>query len=292
MKFTMSIAMNPLDELTALAATAEECGFASVHLPDSICFARNVSEPYPYTPDGSRFWDESTPWVDPMVAASAMATATSSIRFYTGVLKLGLRNPVLFARQIGSVAVLTGGRFGLGVGLGWGPEEFRWCGAEYGRRGKRVDEQIELIKLILGGGMIEYHGEFYDVGPLRMSPAPERPVPIYVGGHTPPALRRAARVGDGWMSAMIRFDELREVMAKLHRLRAEHGRDGERFEIQAVCVDRHGLDGFRQLADIGVTDIPTIPWMLYGVPNDADLSAKQDCLKRFADEVISQFPDL
>ncbi|MGH3716509.1 MAG: TIGR03619 family F420-dependent LLM class oxidoreductase [Micromonosporaceae bacterium] len=290
MKFTMSIAMSQLDQLTGLAATAEECGFSGVHLPDSICFAENLSEPYPYTPDGSRFWGPETPWVDPMVAATAMAAVTTRIGFYTGVLKLGLRNPVLFARQVGSVACLTGGRFGLGVGLGWGPEEFAWCGAPYTQRGKRVDEAIELIRLILGGGMVEYHGEFYDVGPLQMSPAPEGPVPLYIGGHTAPALRRAARVGDGWASAMMRYDELRDTIAELHRLRAEYGRDQEPYEIQGVCVDRFGLDGYRELAEIGVTDIPTIPWLLYGVPADAELSAKQDCLKRFSDEIISQLP--
>ncbi len=205
MKFTMSVAMTPLDQLVELARTAEECGFASVALPDSLFYSEKVSAEYPYTPDGSRMWDADTPWVDPLIATAAMGAATSRLRFYTSVLKLGPRNPVLLSRQLASVASMTGNRFGLGLGLGWAPEEFEWCGAPYAKRGARVDEMIEIIRLILGGGMVEYHGKFFDFDKLQISPAPSEPMPIYVGGHTEPALKRAARVGDGWASAMMKL---------------------------------------------------------------------------------------
>jgi probable F420-dependent oxidoreductase len=283
--------MSPLDQLTELARTAEACGYSSVALPDSLFYSEKVSADYPYTPDGTRMWNEETPWVDPLVAAAAMGAVTDRIGFYTQVLKLGSRNPLLLARQVGSVANLTGGRFGLGVGLGWAPEEFEWCGAPYAGRGKRADEAIEVLRLILGGGMVEYHGEFFDFDRLRMSPAPPSPVPIYVGGHSPAALRRAARVGDGWTSAMIRFDELRAVIERLSALRAEYGRAEEPFEIQAVCVDRFGVDGYRQQAEIGVTDVLVVPWLFYGVGFDGDLAAKKDGMRRFADEIISRFEE-
>jgi alkanesulfonate monooxygenase SsuD/methylene tetrahydromethanopterin reductase-like flavin-dependent oxidoreductase (luciferase family) len=196
---------------------------------------------------------------------------------------------VLLARQVGSVAVLTGNRFGLGVGVGWSPEEFAWCGQPYEGRGRRVDEMIDVLRLILGGGMVDYHGEFFDFGKLQMSPAPTEPVPFYVGGHTPVALRRAARVGDGWASAMMRFDDLRTTIDELARLRAEYGRDGLPFEIQAVCIDRFGLDGYRAQAEIGVTDVITVPWLMDGVDFDGDLELKKDSVKRFGDEVIAKF---
>ncbi|MET8763436.1 TIGR03619 family F420-dependent LLM class oxidoreductase [Lentzea sp. NPDC004782] len=285
MKFTVGIAMSPLDQLTELARCAEECGYASIALPDSLFFSEKVSADYPYTPDGSRMWNADTPWVDPFVAAAAMGAVTSRIHFYTQVLKLGSRNPLLLARQVGSVAHLTGNRFGLGVGLGWSPEEFEWCGAPYKNRGPRVDEMIDVLKLVLGGGMVEYHGEYFDFDRLQMSPAPTRPVPFYVGGHSPAALKRAARVGDGWTSAMIKFADLKSVIAQLKDL----GAFERPFEIQAVCVDRFGFDGYRQLAEIGVTDVIVVPWLFYGVGFDGGLQAKKDGLRRFADEVIGEF---
>jgi len=287
MKFTVGVAMSPLDQLGELARTAEECGYASIALPDSLFFSEQVSAKYPYTPDGSRFWDADTPWVDPFVAAASMGAVTSRIRFYTQVLKLNPRNPVLLARQVGSVAVLTGNRFGLGIGLGWSPEESRWCGADFDHRGARADEAVEIIRLILGGGMVDYHGRFYEFGKLSMSPAPSEPVPVYVGGHTEPALRRAARTGDGWTSAMITFDELGTVIERLGTLRAEYGRTGP-FEIQAVCVDRFGLDGYRAQADVGVTDAIVVPWVFYGVGLDGPLEAKKDGMRRFADDIMGK----
>ena len=181
------------------------------------------STDYPYTADGSRMWNENTPWVDPLIAAGAMGAVTSTLRFYTNVMKLGSRNPLLMARQVGSVANLTNNRFGFGVGIGWAPEEFEWCGQPYAKRGKRVDEMIEVIKLVLGGGMVEFHGEFYDFDKLQMSPAPTEPVPFYVGGHTDVALRRAARVGDGWTSAMMTCEQAADTIDKLKKLLAEGG---------------------------------------------------------------------
>ncbi|OLF06448.1 LLM class F420-dependent oxidoreductase [Actinophytocola xinjiangensis] len=288
MKFTVAVAMSPLDQLGELARTAQECGFASVALPDSLFYSEAVSASYPYTADGSRFWDETTPWVDPFVAAASMGAVTSTIRFYTQVLKLNPRNALLLARQVGSVAVLTGNRFGLGVGLGWSPEESRWCGGRFDHRGARADEAVEVLRLVLGGGMVEYHGRFHDFDRLRMSPAPTEPVPVYVGGHTEAALRRAARTGDGWTSAMIRFDDLRETVERLRALRAEYGRADEPFEIQAVCVDRFGVDGYRAQADLGVTDAIVVPWVFHGVGLDGPLREKKDGMKRFAEQIMEK----
>jgi probable F420-dependent oxidoreductase len=286
MKFSLGVALTPLDQLIPLAQVAEECGFSSIALPDSIFFAERVAAAYPYTPDGERFWTADTPWVDPFVAAAAMGAVTSRIRFYTQVLKLGPRNPVLLARQVGSVANLTGNRFGLGVGIGWTPEEFEWCGAPYTERGPRVDEAIEVLRLILGGGMVEFHGRYFGFDRLQMSPAPTVPVPVYVGGHTPVALRRAARA-DGWTSAMMLFDDLVATIARLRKLRAEYGRT-DPYEIQAVCVDRQSRSGYRQQAEAGVTDAIVVPWIRYGVGFGAGLASKTDALRRFADEVIAR----
>jgi probable F420-dependent oxidoreductase len=286
MKYACSIAMGPIDQLIEIARTAEEVGFDSISLPDSLFYMETASEKYPYTPDGSRMWDENTPWVDPLIAAGAMGAVTSTIRFYTNVMKLGSRNPLLLARQVGSVANLTNNRFGFGVGIGWAPEEFEWCGVPYARRGARVDEMIEVIKLVLGGGMVEFHGEFYDFDKLQMSPAPSEPVPFYVGGHTEVALKRAARVSDGWTSAMMTLEQLSDTIKRINELRAEYGRADRPFEFQAVCIDRFGVDGHREMAQAGVTDNIVIPWVFDGLGFDAPLEKKKDSLKRFAETYI------
>ncbi|BBY81747.1 TIGR03619 family F420-dependent LLM class oxidoreductase [Mycolicibacterium pulveris] len=286
MKYTCAVPMCQIDQLIEIAKTGEEVGFASIALPDSIFYMEKQSADYPYTPDGSRMWNADTPWVDPLIAAGAMGAVTSTLRFYTNVMKLGSRNPLLLARQVGSVANLTGNRFGFGVGIGWAPEEFEWCGQPYTKRGKRVDEMIEVIKLVLAGGMVEFHGEFYDFDRLQMSPAPSKPVPFYVGGHTDVALKRAARIGDGWTSAMMTCAELAETIGKLKALLAEFGRQDEPFEFQAVCIDKFDVDGHRELAEAGVTDNIVMPWVMEGLGFDAPLDKKQDAMKRFADTFI------
>ena len=271
MKYSCSIWMSPLDELIEIAKTAEEVGFDSIALPDSLFYMEQQSVDYPYTPDGSRMWGPDTPIVDPLIAAAAMGAVTTTLRFYPNVMKLG------------SVANLTNNRFALGIGIGWAPEEFEWCGVPYARRGARVDEMIEVIKLVLGGGMVEFHGEFFDFDKLQMSPAPSKPVPFYVGGHTDVALKRAARIGDGWTSAMMTGDQLAETIGKLEALRAEYGRADVPFEYQAVCVDKFGIDGHRELAESGVTDYILMPWVRRP---DAPLQDKLDTMKRFADKYI------
>ncbi|MEO3758308.1 TIGR03619 family F420-dependent LLM class oxidoreductase [Mycobacterium sp. B14F4] len=286
MQYTCSVAMGPVEELIEIARTAEEVGFDSIALPDSLFYMEKQSADYPYTPDGSRMWNAETPWVDPLIAAGAMGAVTSTLRFYTNVMKLGSRNPLLLARQVGSVANLTNNRFGFGVGIGWAPEEFEWCGQPYAKRGKRVDEMIEVIKLVLSGGMVEFHGEFYDFDKLQMSPAPSEPVPFYVGGHTEVALKRAARVGDGWTSAMMTGEQLAETIGRIKSLLAEYGRADVPFEYQAVCIDKFGVDGHRELAEAGVTDNIVIPWVFEGLGFDAALEKKKDAMKRFADTYI------
>lgn len=286
MKYTCSVAMGPIDQLLDIAKTAEELGFDAIALPDSLFYMEKQSADYPYTADGSRMWGPDTPWVDPLIAAGAMGAVTTTLRFYTNVMKLGSRNPLLLARQVGSVANLTNNRFGFGVGIGWAPEEFEWCGVPFKRRGARVDEMIEVIKLVLGGGMVEFHGEFFDFDRLQMSPAPSEPVPFYVGGHTDVALKRAARVGDGWTSAMMTAEQLGRTIRVLNKYRDEYGLLDRPFEFQAVCVDKSGVAGHRELAEIGVTDNIVIPWLFDGHSFDAPLKDKQDSMKWFADTYI------
>jgi probable F420-dependent oxidoreductase len=288
-RFTVPFPMLPADHLLPLAQAAEEAGFDAIALPDSVFYPETVSAGYPYTPDGSRFWAAETPFVDPFVSVAAMAAVTERIRFYTNVVKLPIRDPLLVAKQVSTLAVLSGDRFALGVGLSWMPEEFRWTGTEKRTRGARTDEAIEIIRAVCAGGgpqWVEHHGRHYDFDRLMISPAPAEPVPIYVGGHAEPSLRRAARLGDGWISANSTLDELGGLLDQLHRQLEECGRGGQPFVVSALAIDAMGPDGFRRMEELGVTDAQVVPWYFYGGDPDA-LATQRDSLARFADEVIS-----
>ena len=282
--------MFPADHLLPMARAAEAAGFDSITVPDSVFYPETVSAKYPYSADGGRFWPADTPFVDPFISIAAMAAVTERIRFLTNVVKLPIRDPLMVAKQLSSMAVLSGERVALGVGLSWIPEEFTWTHTDMRTRGKRADEMIEILRLLCGGGgpqFLEYHGTYYDFDRLMMSPAPERAVPIYVGGLSDPGFRRAARLADGWISVQNSEEEITHALGELTRYRTEYGRDHLPFEVNALCIDVFDLDGYRRLEDKGVTELQTVPWYFYGGdPND--LSVKLDSLARFADEVITK----
>jgi probable F420-dependent oxidoreductase len=286
MKFTLAIAMSDPSHYLPVAACADEHGWDAIAVPDAPFFPEKVTVPYPYIDGGERFWTADTPWLDPWVAIPAMAAVTTRLRFYTHVLKLPIRHPLLVAKTVGSAAVLSNNRVGLGIGLSWIPDEATWCGVDFATRGPRADEAIAIIRGLLRGGMFEHHGRHYRFDRLQMSPAPTEPVPVYVGGHSEPALRRAARLGDGWCSAMSTEPETRRIIARLRELRAEHGRADLPFEIQVSSIDTFDVDGYRRLEDAGVTDLITQPWLLYGGGLHASLDEKKDGIKRFAADVF------
>ena len=154
MKYTCSVAMSSIEHLVELAKVAEEVGFDSIALPDSIFYMEKQSADYPYTADGSRMWNEDTPWADPLIVAGAMGAVTSTLRFYTNVMKLGSRNPLLLARQVGSVASLTNNRFGFGVGSGGGVGIIA-VAAGRGSTAPLVDEGLEAVREVAGEGLQE-----------------------------------------------------------------------------------------------------------------------------------------
>ena len=291
MRWTVPFPMFPPEQLLPMARAAEDAGFDTIAMPDSVFFPEQVSADYPYSADGGRFWAPETPFVDPFVAISAMAAITERIRFVTNVVKLPIRDPLLVAKQLSSIAALSGNRMAIGVGLSWIPEEFAWTHTEMRTRGKRADEMIEIIKLVCAGRgpqWVEYHGRHYDFDRLMMSPAPDQPMAVYVGGLSEPGLRRAARLGDGWISVQNTEAEITQACADLGRYRDEYGRGGEPFEINALCIDAFDLDGYHRLADAGVTELQAVPWY-FGEGDPDDLQNRIDSLYRFADETIARF---
>ena len=291
MRWTVAFPMFPADHLVPMARAAEEAGFDTITVPDSVFYPEQVSADYPYSADGGRFWAPETPFVDPFVAISAMAAVTERIRFLTNVVKLPIRDPLLVAKQLSSMAVLANNRVGLGVGLSWIPEEFTWTHTEMRTRGKRADEMIEILKLVCAGDgpqWVEYHGNHYDFDRLMMAPVPDQPVPIYVGGLSEPGFRRAARLADGWISVQNSTEEITGAIAALETYRTEYGRADVPFEINALATDAFDLDGYHRLADAGVTELQAVPWYFFGGDPD-DLGVRLDSLARFADTIITKF---
>jgi len=279
--------MLPPEHFLPLARAAEQAGFTSLAVPESVFFPEQVSADYPYTADGGRFWAPETPFLDPFVAIPAMAAVTERIRFFTNVLKLGIRDPLLVAKTVSSAAALADGRVALGVGLSWIPEEFEWLGKDMRTRGARTDEAIEIIRLVCTGEFVEFHGRHYDFGRLIVRPVPAAPVPILVGGLSEPGLRRAARLGDGWISVANTIDEVAEVVPRLAALRREHGREDLPFDIKALCTDAFDAAGFDRMAQVGVTEAMVCPWFYR--PGDVEsLEHQVESVLAFGEEHIGR----
>lgn len=284
-KFILALAMCPPERIVPLAREAEAAGWDAVAVPDSVFYPEKVSGDYPFTADGKRFWPADAPFVDPLVAIPAMAAVTERISFVTNVLKTPLREPLLVAKAVGSAAAMFPGRVELGLGLSWMPEEFDWLGQEMKTRGKRLDEQIEVIRALLAGGWVEHHGPHYDFDRLRMEPAPGPGVPIHVGGHSDAAMRRAARLGDGWLGAQMGRDELVATIERLHAALAAEDRDPTGYTVAATPLVKPDPEAFAQLADAGLTGVITVPWYFSGGDPD-DPGHQMDSLHWFADTVI------
>lgn len=286
MKFVTSLAFSPLDHYLDIARAAEESGFDAIALSDHVVHPERIDSPYPYTADNQPRWEPFTPWPDPWVAITAMAAVTSRLRFFTSVYVLPMRNPFHVAKIVGTAAVISNDRVALGVGAGWMEEEFKLLEQPFRQRGKRMDEMIEVMRKLWVGGMVEHHGEFYDFDRLEMSPVPRQAIPIYVGGLSKPALRRAAR-NDGWLSDLHSTAELKEIVEQLRALREESGRGHEPFHVLASATDAFDADGYRRLEDVGVTHLVTMPWIFYGGTLDS-LESKREGIRRFGEEIIAK----
>jgi probable F420-dependent oxidoreductase len=287
MRFSYAESMCDPAHYLPLAVAADQSGWDGFVVPDSICYPEVSDSRYPYTPDGRREFLEDKPFIEPFSLIPALGAVTERLRFSTFVVKLPIRNPVLLAKSAASVAVITRERFHLGVGLSPWPEDYRICGQEWEGRGRRMDEMIEIIRGLCAGGYYQFHGDFYDLESIKICPVPKAPIPILIGGHTEPALRRAARLGDGWMHAGGDAEALRGYLARLAELRLESGREREPFEVHVISLDAYTPDGIKRLEDLGVSDV------IVGFRNAYEkdtipLEQKIQALEGYAENVIAK----
>ena len=287
MRFSYAESMCDPGQYLPLAIAAEAAGWDSFVIPDSICYPETSDSTYPYTPDGRREFLDDKPFIEPFSLIPAMGAVTERLRFTTFVVKLPIRHPVLVSKSAASVAVLTGNRFGFGVGLSPWPEDYRLCGQLWAKRGARMDEMIEIIRGLTKGGFYEFHGQYYEIEPVKICPVPTRPIPILIGGHAEAALRRAARLGDGWMHAGGDAAALHGYLRRLAELRHEYGREREPFEVHVIAMEAFTLDGVRRLEDLGVSD--AIVGFRNAYEKDTQtIAQKTEALRRFADAVIAK----
>jgi len=301
MRFGFNTFVIDPSELREVAIACDEAGWDHLAVSDSPFNPEEVSIPYPHAADGKRFWKLDEPSLEPWIAITHMAAATKRLRFMTAVLRMAIRKPLLEAKLACSVAAVSDDRLSIGLGLGWMPEEYSFTNEEMKTRGARLTEAIQILKLCLGGGFVEFHGRHYDFDRLIMEPHPKTKVPVYLGGHADAALRRAARYADGWIGLVHPFEDARKYIATLTAMRAEEGRAGEPFDVVLQCPDATTPDDYKRLEDLGVTHVWVVPWhsaQAAGPEGEIDitrmydeqpsLQVKVDAIKRFADTVIAK----
>ncbi|HEX2894743.1 MAG TPA: TIGR03619 family F420-dependent LLM class oxidoreductase [Marmoricola sp.] len=283
MRFAVSLAFQPVDQLVAIAREADACGYDALAVPDHVVDLETLQTPYPYTADGQRRWDHAADWPDPWVLVGALAQVTEQIRFFTSVYVPALRSPYLVAKAVGTAAVLSGDRVALGVGVGWCREEFALMGQDFTTRGRRTDEALELLRRLWEPGWAEADGAHYPTPRLTMEPTPSARIPIYVGGLSEVAFARAAR-HDGWIGDLYTVQEAGRHARRLAELREAAGATGE-FRVITALTDAFLPEQFAAAEEAGVTDVWTMPWAYYhGL--EADLQQKLDGIRRFADDVL------
>ncbi|MEZ5503756.1 MAG: TIGR03619 family F420-dependent LLM class oxidoreductase [Halioglobus sp.] len=251
MKFWQSLAFVELEQVVELARFCEDLGFHGVSVADHLVTTQTQIDQYLYTDSGDILWNPGTHWPDPWVLVSALAQATDRLHFLTTIYILPMRDPISAAKAVSCAAYLSGNRVTLGVGVGWQKAEFDMVGQDFHTRGRRTDEQLQIVRGLMSGETYQFSGEYYQLEPVRMSPGTTAPVPILVGGYAPAAMRRAA-TQDGWMAVSHTEEELLPLLAQMRAIRQEMGDADRPFEIWSG-VRNPGPETHARLAEAGVT---------------------------------------
>ncbi len=217
--------------LRTIAEHAERLGFGTIWAPEHVVlFDRYTESKYPYSQDGAFAAPSTIDWMDPFVALTYVAARTSKIRLATGICLVPEHNPLVLAKVIASLDYLSGGRFALGVGIGWSAEEFKALCIPFARRAQRTREYINVMRKLWGEETTTFHGEFVNFDAARSFPKPVQGarVPIIFGGESTPALKRAAEYGTGWFGfnltpegAAAKVDQLKGFMRERGRAPGE-----------------------------------------------------------------------
>ena len=271
-----------------LGKASEDAGFDVITFPDSICYPKECDSTYPYNDDGSREFLDGVPFLEPFSIIPAIAAVTKKLEFSTSVYKLAPRQAVTTAKFVTTLGVLTNNRFHFGVGVSPWYEDFLATGERWEKRGKRMDEQIEILKGLMGGNYFGFKGEFYDIPEIKLCPVPSKPVPILIGGHSDLALKRAARVGDGWISAGLTIEDTETLINKINCYRKDFETlKNPNFQFQVMGEAAYSPDGVKRLEDLGATEVIVAFRNAYeGGPDNRTLDGMIAEINWYAEEVI------
>lgn len=283
--------------LTEFAQAAERLGFHSAWVSDHIAWPSDIASRYPYTESGDFPAPFNTPWLDPLGTLLFVSACTERLRLGTTVLILGYRPPVQTAKLLATLDVLSEGRFILGVGVGWMQEEFEALGMPFDHRGARADEQLEIFETLFSEPLPAFEGRYYRFPALGFQPRPAAGrIPIWVGGSTEAAFRRAGRFGDAYHAAFEPLDDITEHWAAVKSCAARSGR----APLTMTLSVRVYLD-FDELADPAKSLHGTAAAMREQVAHYAEagvshllldvvarggVQGRQDAMARFAAEVM------
>jgi probable F420-dependent oxidoreductase len=272
-KLWQALSFTETDQLVPLARHCEELGFHGVFLADHVFVPGRLVSRYPYSPDGAPPFTTATEHPEPWAAICAMAQATTRLWFSTAVYLSPLRHPLHVAKSVATASVLSQGRVALGIGVGWVREEFEVLGRSFGARGALLEEGVEVMRRVWQGGMVEHHGRHFSFPELAMAPVPAAPVPVWIGGRSEVALRRAARY-DGWIGSGDTPESAAEALATLRAHREAAGLGAARFEAIVATGPSPDPELFRRLEAAGATAFVSYP-PAYSLGPGASLEAKR-----------------
>ena len=289
MKFWQAITWAETEQLIEIARFAEEMGFHGLMSGDHAVYPESIVPNYPYSESGVPPMQPDDEYPDQTAIFAAMAAVTSTLLFTCGVYVLPLRNPHEVARASATLAILSDNRFILGVGIGWMKEEFDIYGVDFHQRGKITDEIIEVLQSLWSGQMVEYHGAHFDFPRVQLSPAPSAHPPIYVGGSSEIALRRAARVGGGYIGAGTAPDDVGPLLQRLNELRQEYGRDHLPFEAMIGISASPSLTLYQRLADRGLESTVAPPFQYALGKKHSTVDEKKQFMETYAESIVRHF---
>ena len=268
-----------------ICRAAEAAGFDSVWGGEHVIRPDHVESPYPYTEDGAMPGESDTPIPDPLIWLAYVGAAAPTLRLGTCILIVPQRNPLILAKELATLDQLTGGRVELGLGVGWMREEFEALGIPWERRGARNDEYVAAMRALWAGPHAEYHGEFVDFEPATCSPRPvSGSIPILVGGDTPAAIRRAARMADGYFPGTTDPETLTGLIQSVRAAAEEQDRDPDEIAIHSIFGPQIAdpVNGAEELSSLGV-DRVMVPAFFFAGPDGIDR------LSAFGEQVIKPY---